>query len=161
MGNLYDGYGPKRSPADPESFALISYKDTDNNGFFDQIAFDLNGDKIDDFTFSLKELGIDDKAKIIDVRNSKYADFRKMKSKLASDTWKSAFEFVKLAEGQGINTQWYAFLKHPKSIRQKYSQGYWLKFYLFMDMLEKAKKEKNTELAKQISKSYFGKYQTN
>jgi hypothetical protein len=156
MGNLYDGYGPKRSPADPESFALISYKDTDNNGFFDQIAFDLNGDKIDDFTFSIKELGIDDKAKIIDVRNSKYADFKRIKTKIASDTWKSAQEFVKLVEGQGINTQWYAFLKHPKSIRQQYSQGYWLKFYLFMDLLEKAKSENNAELAKKISIIYFG-----
>ncbi len=156
MGNLYDGYGPKRSPADPESFALFSYKDTDNNGFFDQIAFDLNGDKIDDFTFSLKELGIDDKAKIIDIRKSKYSDFKKIKSKMASDTWKSAQEFVRFAETQGINTQWYALLKHPKSARQQYSFGYWLKFYLFMDCLEKAKNENNSALVTQIIKSYFG-----
>jgi hypothetical protein len=101
-------------------------------------------------------LGIDDKAKIIDVRNSKYADFKRIKTKIASDTWKSAQEFVKLVEGQGINTQWYAFLKHPKSIRQQYSQGYWLKFYLFMDLLEKAKSENNAELAKKISIIYFG-----
>ena len=156
MGNLYDGYGPKRSPADPESFALLSYKDTDNNGFFDHIAFDLNGDKIDDFTFSIKELGIDDKAKIIEIRKSKYSDFKKIKIKMASDTWKSAQEFVSLAQKEGINTNWYAFLQHPKSTRQKYSQGYWLKFYLFMDMLEKAKSENNNEFAKKITQKYFG-----
>jgi hypothetical protein len=156
MGGLYDGYGPTRTPIDPKNFTLISYLDTDSNGFFDLISFDLDGDKTNDFSFSLKELGISDVCKVYDISKMKYADFRKMKSKIASDTWKSALEFVKLAEGQGINTQWYAFLKHPKSIRQQYSQGYWLKFYLFMDMLEKANSEQNFLLAEEIIKKYFG-----
>jgi hypothetical protein len=156
MGGLYDGYGPTRTPIDPKNFTLISYLDTDSNGFFDHISFDLDGDKTNDFSFSLKELGISDVCKVYDISKMKYADFRKMKSKIASDTWKSALEFVKLAEGQGINTQWYAFLKHPKSIRQQYSQGYWLKFYLFMDMLEKANSEQNFLLAEEIIKKYFG-----
>ncbi len=155
MGGLYDGYGPVRTPADPTVFPLISYKDTDNNGFFDTIEFDLDGDQKVDYAFSLKDFGISDVTDIFQISKMKYADFNKLQKKVAESTWESASDFVKLTEEQGINTNWYALLKHPKSIRQKYSQGYWLKFYLFMDRLEKAKNENNTQLADKIIKSYF------
>jgi hypothetical protein len=155
MGGLYDGYGPVRTPADPKIFPLISYKDSDNNGFFDTICYDLDGDQKADFTFSLKELGISDVADIITINNMQYADFNKLNKTVSEKTWKSALSFVHLAEKQGINTQWYALLKSPKSVRQQYSFGYWLKFYLFMDCLEKAKTQNNELLVSQITKAYF------
>ncbi len=156
MGGLYDGYGPSRTPADPTVFPLISYKDTDNNGFFDTIEYDLDGDQKVDFAFTLKDFGISDVTDVLQISKMKYTDFSKLEKKVAESSWQSASEFVKLAEEQGINTNWYALLKHPKSIRQKYSQGYWLKFYLFMDSLEKAKNENNPQLADKITRSYFG-----
>lgn len=155
MGGLYDGYGPVRTPVDPTVFPLISYLDTDKNGFFDQISFDLDGDKNIDYAYSLKELGISDVAEVIKINGMQYADFSKLDKAVSEKTWKSALTFVQLAEKQGINTQWYALLKHPMTVRQQYSQGYWLKFYLFMDCLEKAKKENNESLANSILKSYF------
>jgi len=157
MGGLYDGYGPVRTPADPSVFPMISYWDTDNNGFFDKIAFDLDGDKQDDFTYSLQNLGISDVSEVFTISPMKYSDFKKLKQKVAAKTWADALSFVEIAEKQGINTQWYALLKHPKSVRQQYAQGYWLKFYLFMDMLEKAGLNQNKELETGIVKTYFGK----
>ncbi|MEI6275299.1 MAG: hypothetical protein WCP08_04880 [Prolixibacteraceae bacterium] len=156
MGGLYDGYGPVRTPADPKVFPMISYKDTDNNGFFDTIEYDLNGDQVADFTFSLKNLGISDTAEVIKINAMQYADFNKLNKTVSENTWKNALSFRHLAEKHGINTQWYALLKSPKSIRQQYSFGYWLKFYLFMDCLEKAKAENNLTLASEITKAYFG-----
>ncbi len=156
MGGLYDGYGPVRTPADPTVFPMVSYKDTDGNGFFDTIAYDLDGDKKDDFTYSLKELGINDAAPILEIKNMQYTDFSKLNTKVSVNAWKKALSFVQYAEKQGINTKWYALLKTPKSIRQQYSFGYWLKFYLFMDCLEKAKNENNPALAAEITKTYFG-----
>ncbi len=152
MGGLYDGYGPVRTPVDPKVFPLISYKDTDKNGFFDTVSYDLDGDKKDDFTFTLKELGISDASEVIKINTMKYADFNKLDKMVSEKTWKSALSFELLAKKHGINTHWYALLKSPKSTRQQYSFGYWLKFYLFMDMLEKA----NKELVTIIVKSYFG-----
>ena len=156
MGGLYDGYGPVRTPVDPKVFPMISYKDTDNNGFFDTITYDLDGDKVADFTFSLKDLGISDVAEVIKINTMQYADFSKLDKTVSEKTWKKALSFVQLAEKQGINTQWYALLKSPKSVRQQYSFGYWLNFYLFMDCLEKAKTENNSALATEITKAYFG-----
>lgn len=155
MGGLYDGYGPVRTPADPTIFPLISYLDQDGNGFFDKIEFDLNGDKKIDFSFSLKELGISDVSKEYNLSAMAYRDLSLLDREVSENCWKRAVEFVKLAETQGINTKWYALLKSPKSVRQKYSQGYWLKFYLFMDLLEKAKKEENQALANTIIRTYF------
>ena len=157
MGGLYDGYGPVRTPADPTIFPLVSYKDTDNNGFHDSIEFDLDGDKKADHSFSLKELGISDASEVLDISTMKYPDFRKLKTRVAGNTWKKALHFVKLAGEQGINTHWYSLLKNPKSVRQQYSQGYWLRFYLFLDCLEKAKRDDNKILADEIIKTYFSK----
>jgi hypothetical protein len=89
-----------------------------------------------------------------------YADFCKLEKRVAEKTWNSALEFVQLAEKQGINTNWYALLKHPKSIRQQYSQGYWLKYYLFMDCLEKAAKDEDVSLKNQTIKNYFKSFVT-
>jgi hypothetical protein len=156
MGGLYDGYGPVRTPVDPTVFPMISYKDTDNNGFFETIEFDLDGDKNVDHSFNLKDAGFSDVSKVYTISGMKYSDFSKLEKKVAENTWKSAMNFVEYAENRGINTQWYALLKHPKSIRQQYSQGYWLKFYLFMDCLEKAKNENNQAQVTEIIKAYFG-----
>jgi hypothetical protein len=155
MGGLYDGYGPSRTTPDPVAFPLISYTDTDNNGFFDRIEFDLDGDKKVDYSFSLKDLGIRDVSEIYDISKMEYGDFNKLKKKVAEITWKNTLDFVQLAEKQEINTNCYALLKHPKSIRQQYSQGYWFKFYLFMDVLEKAKLEFDKSLTDEILKDYF------
>jgi hypothetical protein len=155
MGGLYDGYGPVRTPVDPKVFPMISYKDTDNNGFFDTIYYDLDGDKVVDFTFSLKDLGISDMAEVLKINTMQYADFSKLDKTVSEKTWKKALSFVQLAEKQGINTQWYSLLKNPKSVRQQYSFGYWLNFYLFMDCLEKAKSENNSALVAEITKAYF------
>jgi len=156
MGGLYDGYGPVRTPVDPTVFPMISYKDADNNGFFETIEFDLDGDKTIDHSFNLKDAGINDVSKVYTISGMNYSDFSKLEKKVAENTWKGAMDFVKYAESQGINTHWYALLKNPLSQRQKYSFGYWLKFYLFMDCLEKAKTENNQAQVAQIIETYFG-----
>lgn len=155
MGGQYDIYGPARIPVEPTTFPVIRYSDSDNNGFFDTIEFDLDGDREVDHSFCLKDLGISDVSKVYDTSKMKYADFTRLEKKVADDTWKSAQKFVILAEKQGFNTQWYALLKSPKSIRQQYSQGYWLKLYLFMDCLDKAQNENNATLKTSILMSYF------
>ena len=158
MGGVYDGYGPLRTPLkEPSVFPTVKYSDTDNNGFFDKIEFDLNGDKQIDYTYSLKELGISDVAKVLNPGEMKYSDFTKLEKNVAKKMWISAQNFVALAQANGINTQWYALLKDPKSIRQQIQHGYWLKFYLFMDLMDKAKKDNNTTLLNLTIKNYFGK----
>ena len=67
MGGIYDGYGPKRIETEPTVFPTVKYTDTDNNGFFDLMEFDLDGDKVFEQRLSMKELGLDDRCQVINT----------------------------------------------------------------------------------------------
>lgn len=156
MGGLYDGYGPERLSRDVVNpFPLVKYTDTDGNGFFDRIDYDLDGDKTFERSVSLIDLGIDDRCEIIEFKDMKYEDLVSLKTTVAENMWKNALEAVEVAKKYGINTQWYAMLMHPKSVRQKYHMGYWLQFYIYMDMVELAKLKGDDEQIKIITKAYY------
>jgi len=156
MGGLYDGYGPERLSRDiVNPFPLVKYTDTDGNGFFDRIDYDLDGDKTFERSVSLKDMGIDDRREIIEFKDMKYDDLVSLKTTVAENMWKNALEAVEVAKKYGINTQWYAMLMHPKSIRQKYHMGYWLQFYIYMDMVELAKLKGDDEQIKIITRAYY------
>lgn len=55
---------------DPKSYATVLYSDRDNNGFFDHIEYDLDGDMEMETVIDFKNLGIDDTCELIDISNS-------------------------------------------------------------------------------------------
>ena len=75
---------------------------------------------------------------------------------MANNIWKQAEEAIKVAEKSGLNTSWYAFMKQPKSENQKYQYGYWLQFYIYMDLIDKAKRTNDSKAIQKIDKAYFG-----
>jgi hypothetical protein len=156
-GGLYNNYTPRNERLQKEftPFSTIKYEDTDNNGFIDKIEMDLDGDTIFEKTVLLKELGIDDRCEIIDASEMEYEDFRKLHISMSDNIWKGAEIALKLAEKKGLNTSWYAFMKNPKSENQKYQYGYWLQFYIYMDLIDCAKRTKNTKEIGKIDKAYF------
>ncbi|MGV8093954.1 MAG: hypothetical protein AB2L24_18995 [Mangrovibacterium sp.] len=156
MGGLYDGYGPDRLSRKVEQpFPVVKYTDTDNNGFFDRVEYDLDGDKEFEQVISLIDLGIDDQCKIIKTEFMNYNDFTALKAQVADEMWKQAVYAAKVAEKAGLNVKWYALLMSPKSIRQKYQMGYWLQFYLFHDLLEQANRKNNQGKAKELTKGFY------
>lgn len=156
MGGLYDGYGPGRQSRDVEGpFPVIKYTDTDDNGFFDRIEFDMNGDTVFEMSISLKELGLDDRCEIIDFSAMEYDDLVNLKTKVADNMWQNAEAAMEVAVRSGIDVNWYAMLMHPKSVRQKYHMGYWLQYYLFMDLIDMAGMQGDAEQIKAIKKAYF------
>jgi hypothetical protein len=156
MGGLYDSYGPGRLSFDVENpFPVIKYSDTDNNGFIDQMEYDLDGDKIFEELISLKELGIDDVCPVIKTESLNYDGLCGLKEKLAEDMWQQALCAVKVASQSGLEIKWYALLMHPKSVRQKYHLGYWLQFYLYRDLLGLATMKNDESNIQKISKAYY------
>ena len=155
MGGMYDGYGPGRSQKEPSVFPTVQYSDTDNNGFFDLIEYDLDGDTIFEKKISLHQLGIDDRCDIIETASMGYGDFVDIHQKVAEQMWDNAQNMLTIAREEGINDSWYALLMNPKSIRQKYHHGYWLQFYLFNDLIYSYQKKDCKECVKEIYKSYY------
>lgn len=120
MGGIYDGYGPKRIETEPTVFPTVKYTDTDNNGFFDLMEFDLDGDKVFEQRLSMKELGLDDRCQVINTASMKYEDFVDLESKVSDAMWKNAEKAVEVAKTKKLNTKWYALMLQPKSIRERY-----------------------------------------
>lgn len=160
MGGIYDGYGPKRIETEPTIFPTVKYTDTDNNGFFDLMEFDLDGDKVFEQRLSMKELGLDDRCPIINTASMKYEDFKDLESKVSDAMWKNAEKAVEVAKSKKLNTKWYALMLQPKSTRERYHYGFWLQFYLYNDLKDLAERTNDKALASVIDKAYLqGKWE--
>ena len=160
MGGIYDGYGPKRIETEPTVFPTVKYTDTDNNGFFDLMEFDLDGDKVFEQSISMKELGLDDRCQVINTASMKYEDFVDLESKVSDAMWKNAEKAVEVAKTKKLNTKWYALMLQPKSIRERYHYGFWLQFYLYNDLKDLAERTNDKALASVIDKAYLqGKWE--
>jgi len=156
-GGLYNEYTPRweRLQKEFHPFSTIRYEDTDNNGFLDKIEMDIDGDTLFEKTVLLNDLGIDDQCEIIKTSEMSYDDYRNLHTKMSEDMWTQAENAMKVAEEYGLNTSWYAFMKDPKSENQKYRYGYWLQFYIYMDLVHKSMRENSSLDMKKIDKAYF------
>ena len=160
MGGIYDGYGPKRIETEPTVFPTVKYTDTDNNGFFDLMEFDLDGDKVFEQRLSMKELGLDDRCQVINTASMKYEDFVDLESKVSDTMWKNAEKAVEVAKAKKLNTKWYALMLQPKSTRERYHYGFWLQFYLYNALKDLAGRTNDKALASVIDKAYLqGKWE--
>jgi len=144
-----------KRPEAPKKFATILYKDSDNNGFVDSIQYDIDGDQEFETTVSLEDLGIDDSAKLFDPKDMEYDDFRALHTEMTTGIWQRALDAVEVADNFGLNTSWYAFMKNPQSMREKYDFGYWLNFYIYKDLLYWADLTDRSSLKSAITKAYF------
>lgn len=156
MGALYDGYGPERIWKEPTVFPTMRYLDTDNNGFFDLIEYDLDGDSFFEESVSLTALGLDDKCAQIDISSFAYSDFAALQKRVAESMWDGAKQALEVAELFGLNTSWYSLMMSPKSLREKYHYGYWLGFYIYRDLRELLTEKKEHLLRERLDKAYYG-----
>lgn len=130
----FQGYDKQFQNKNPKKFATVEYLDSDGNGFFDTINYDLDGDFKYETSVSLSALGIDDRCEVIDVSSMKYHDYQKLFKNVSSNMWRNALEAIKAAESSGLNTFWYSKMKNPLSMREKYHYGWCLQFYIFKDL---------------------------
>lgn len=157
----YQGWDRRFQNSAPTQFATVEYLDTDNNGFFDTLNFDLDGDCKYESVISLKELGIDDRCTVLDVSSMKYKDYTKLFQKVSKNMWKNAQQAVKVAQAKGVGTFWYGKLMNPATSREYYHDGWWLQFYIYKDLEHKIlcdahreNRDPEAEL-KTLRKAYF------
>jgi hypothetical protein len=139
----------------PGKFATVKYADKDNNGFFDLIEYDMDGDKQFETIIDLKELDIDDRCELIDIAAFEYNDFVKLMRKTSEDIWTNALRACEVTEKNSINTAWYAKLKQVSSTEDKYQKGYWLQYYLYKDMEYRFLRNQDEESLTKLNKAYF------
>lgn len=151
----FQGFDRSWRNRDPQKFATVLYSDLDNNGFFDHIEYDLDGDSIMETVIDFKELGIDDKCELIDVSKFTYKDFTAMAKRMSEGIWKRANQAVEVARQYGINPLWYAKWMQASTIREKYNRGYWLQFYLYKDMENLFIRQGDADKLRQLNQAYY------
>lgn len=136
-------------------FATVKYTDTDNNGFFDLIEYDMDGDKHFETIIDLREIGVDDCCELIDISSFAYKDFVDLMQKVSDNMWSNALKALKVAEKNDINTTWYAKLKQVLSTQEKYQKGYWLQYYLYKDLEYQFSRSQDENALKKLNKAYY------
>ena len=154
-GGLYDMEKRARISGIPSSWATVKYTDSDNNGFFDLIEYDLDGDTVFEESISLKALGIDDRSAVYEVKDMKYPDYQNLFKKATDDMWMQAQAAIITAGKYKLDTSWYSIWKNPRTEFEKYQYAYWLKFYIYKDLCDYALQNKNPNLKKQLDKAYY------
>jgi hypothetical protein len=155
-GGLYEGEY-KRIPVEPEQFPTITYEDTDGDGFFDLIKHDLDGDTTFERITDLKALGINSSYEIISTGQFTYKEYHDLFEKAAGQMWDNALQSIQVARALKINYKWYASLMTARNTWEKYSNGYWLQFYIFNDLLSRFEKNNQQELISLLMKAYYGR----
>ena len=151
----FQGYDRGWQGKSPDLFATVKYTDTDDNGFLDRIEYDLDGDGVFETAVSLSELGIDDRCELIDPASMNYKDFRKLFGRVADDMWKGAKRAVEVAEHYGLETLWYAKFMQPRSIRERYNDGFWLQFYIYKDLEYLFVRKNERDMLEKLHRAYF------
>lgn len=140
----------------PKSFASVIYKDCDNNGFIDHIEYDLDGDKKCETIIDFKELGIDDSCELIDISEYSYNDFTALAALMAEGIWERGCEAVRIARQYGLNPNWYAKWMTARTAREKYSNGFWLAFYIYKDLEDLFAMNGDEINLQLLNKAYYG-----
>ena len=155
--NYYQGWDRMWMGMDrqPGKLGTIKYTDKDDNGFFDYIEYDLDGDKKFEMTIDLKALGLDDRCELIDISTFKYKDYTSMMKKMSKSMWKNAMTAVQVAHKYNVQTLWYAKLMQAFSVRQQYNSGYWLQFYIYKDLEHTFMQRGDQEKLKQLTVAYY------
>ena len=152
----YQGFNRTFQGTSPSSFATVEYLDTDDNGFFDLIRYDLDGDQDYEVSVSLKDLGIDDRCQVIDVSKMNYKDYTRLFKRVSKEMWRRAEQAEKVARIYGISTFWYNKLLGATSLRERYHDGWWFQFYVYMDMKNKVLLEGDTPSLVRLGKAWYG-----
>ncbi|MGC4233959.1 MAG: hypothetical protein QM594_13360 [Niabella sp.] len=140
---------------EPKEFGTVKYVDTDGNGFFDKLYYDLDGDKVFEDSVSLKELGISDVCPLIDISDPGYENYRSISEIMSDQMWENARLALKVSEKYRLNTSWYAKLMVSSSSRLKYHNGYWLQFYLYRDLKDLFIRSGNLRMLKLLDVAYY------
>ena len=153
--NYYQGYNRSFQGTSPTAFATVEYLDTDGNGFMDTLHYDLDGDKEYECTISLKDLGLDDRCKVLDVSAMKYKDYTKLFKQVAGDMWKRTKVAEKVADKYGVPTLWYAKLLSATTLRERYHDGWWFQFYVFKDLENDFLRKGDEASLRRLAKAYY------
>jgi hypothetical protein len=136
----YWGSSPATGDSSPQiaerTQEVVHYKDTNNNGFIDQIGYDYDGDRVIDVQISLLDYADSnnpepDSSTLYDTANEKWSGLHELYQKIADNSWDQALFLYRALWKKGLTTPELDDLAISSSTAQKHDNGYWLKEKIF------------------------------
>jgi len=94
-GGLYEN-GYHRNQKEPARFPTIAYEDTNKDGFFNLVKFDL--DTIFEEVFNLLDFGLKSEFKLLKTSEMSIEDLNELFASSVEKNWRNAFESVEAAK---------------------------------------------------------------
>src|SRR5262249_18750500 len=165
-GGKYWGAGPvvvggSSKENAPKVEEVVQYRDTDNNGFIDEITYDYDGDKTVDLKISLFDFKDEahphpDEVAVLNPANLKWQGLHETFNKISEDSFQQGLQLYRAAWKAALTTPELDDLAIASSTAEKYDHGYWLKEKIFRAIDKRLAGQKQTELRKAF---FLGDYQ--
>jgi hypothetical protein len=139
-GEYHGGWKtPSPMPQAPRVGEVVTYTDTDGNGFLDTIEYDYDGDRTFDFRVSLLDYRrpgepAPDVAPLIDTHRVGWKGVHEAFTDAANSSWQEALDVYRAAWRRGLTTPEIDALTTPSSIGERHANAYWLKELVFREI---------------------------
>jgi hypothetical protein len=146
---------------DPKNVGeLVQYKDTDNNGFFDRITYDYDGDGKVDLTINLLDFKTKDNPhpdvrQFYDPAKLKWAGVHELFTKLAKLDFQEGQEVYRAAWVKGLTNHDIDDDAIAASTWEQYDHGYFLKEKLFRLIDQRLTEQGQTKARDRLRRAYF------
>ena len=148
---------PSPKPIAPRVEEVVKYTDTDQNGFFDTIEYDYDGDRKIDLRVSLLDYRTasnphPDVVPLIDTHKEQWQGLNVLFGKIASQSFQEGLMIYRAAWKRGLTTPEIDKLASAATIGERYEHGYWLKEKIFRLI---RKRIAGTPLEKDLIRLYY------
>ena len=139
---------------------VVRYADTDDNGFFDTVEFDYDGDRKVDLKVSLLDYRTDkephpDVAALIDTPSLGWAGLRDAYTQAANAAWREALLVYRALWRRGLTTLELDQLANAAGVGQRADSAYWIKEKAFRIVRGRAQEAKLARLEADLIRLYY------
>lgn len=142
----------------PKVEEVVSYEDTDGNGYFDKITYDYDGDKKPDLVINLLDYKSaanphPDVRDLMKPGDMKWQGMHDMFIQIARDSFQDAHKVYQAAWKKGLTDTDMDNMYFASSTWEQYDHGYWLKENIFRKLDKQLADDKDRQA--KLRQAYF------
>jgi hypothetical protein len=154
----YWGSHPVLGNSSPENAKkvdeIVQYRDTNANGFFDEITYDYDGDEKVDLKINLLELGGDERP-LHKPGELKWKGMHELLGKIAAESFQDGLKIFRAAWKRGLTNAEIDDDAIASSTCEKYDHGYWVKEKVFRLVDQRLARSGDGKMRARLHRAYF------
>ncbi len=144
----------------PKVGEVVQYRDTDGNGYFDEITYDYDGDrkvdlKINLLDYATKENPHPDVQPLHDPGKLKWQGMHELNNKMSKLGFQEGLLLYRALWKKGLTTTEMDDLSFASSVGEQYDHGYWLKEKIFRLLDKRFTDASDLKTRDNLRRAYF------